>query len=231
MSPRAVALILPLALLAGCATTPRTTYHYDGQGDYYTGVTPGADVIVTSPGYSGWGHGGWGYGGYGYGSGYYGSPWSAGYGGGFGYGYGYSPWWGWGGAHHYVPQRPDYPRTARRDRPDRWDFPPRRDGDSGNAALGVKRSATSLPASAGYAPDRARADRMRAAPRSEPALGASRAQPALGSPRAVSPRPLVTPPPRPASAPMRAAPPPMRAPQPSFERSAPPPSRAASKRE
>ena len=91
MSARAAALIVPLALLAGCATAPRTTYHYDGRGDYYTGATPGTDVVIASPWHAGWGLGGWGPAGYGYGggyfgSGYYGSPWTGWYGGGFGYG-------------------------------------------------------------------------------------------------------------------------------------------------
>ena len=71
MSARAAALIVPLALLAGCATAPRTTYHYDGRGDYYTGATPGTDVVIASPWHAGWGLGGWGPAGYGYGGGYF----------------------------------------------------------------------------------------------------------------------------------------------------------------
>ena len=226
MSVRAAALVIPLALLAGCATTPRTTYHYDGQGDYYTGATPGADIVVTSPGYAGWGHpgyGGWGYGGYGLGGGYYGSPWSGWYGG--GYGYGYSPWWGWRGAHHHSPPKPQHPRISRRDRTDRWDSPPRRLGDADDAPPTALRGAPlSLPASAAYAPDRTRGARLLSPPPSQPAFGDS---------RAVAPRAMTTPsaPVRANPPPMRSAPPPMLAPQPSFERSAPPPSRASSKRE
>lgn len=229
MSARAAALIVPLALLAGCATAPRTTYHYDGRGDYYTGATPGTDVVIASPWHAGWGLGGWGPAGYGYGggyfgSGYYGSPWTGWYGGGFGYGYGYSPWWGWGGAHNHAPQPSRYPRTARGDRPDRWDFPPRRVDETGVAAGSARGAPLVLPASAGFAPDRSRGVRLPSAPRSAPTFERS---------REASPRQQAAPsaPVRSSPPPMRQAPPPMRAPQPSFERSSPPPSRVSSNRQ
>ena len=95
MSPK-ISLLLTALLLAGCATTPGTSYYYDGDGDYYYGDAS-ADVIVDSYGPSyGAGYGGWGYGhGYGAGFGYYGY---GGYGGFYPswyYGYPAYAWWLW----------------------------------------------------------------------------------------------------------------------------------------
>lgn len=205
MNVRAAILVAPLAVLAGCATAPRTTYHYDGTGDYYTGVTPGADVVVSAApgwgyGYPGWGYayGGWaGYGGYG-------SPWWHG-----GYAYGGWPWWN-GYPIHVLPPRQDPPRARlqRNGQPP----PPQRSADVGP---GDARRAGTLPSSA-YAPLRAPV-----APR---AVESIRPIPRIESQRAPTRMPSI--------APARVAPPPPPPPRaaPSFERAAPP-TRSASKRE
>ena len=205
MTIRAVMLALPLALLAGCATAPRTTYHYDGTGDYYTGVTPGADVVLSaSPswghGYPGWGYGGWAGGGFGYG---YGSPWWYG---GYGYGYGGWPWWNWRPIVVHPP-KPEGPRLSRNAQ--RRELPTQR----GDVDVAPKRT-DALPSSR-YAPQRAASvpratDAIKAAPRFETQRAPAR---------------------MPSAAPVRVAPPlaPPRA-APSFERAAPP-ARSASKRE
>lgn len=100
MSPK-ISLLLTALLLAGCATTPGTSYYYDGDGDYYYGDAS-ADVIVedSGPSFGASGHGGWGYGhGYAGGFGYYGA---GGYGGFYPswyYGYPAYAWWLWPNPH------------------------------------------------------------------------------------------------------------------------------------
>lgn len=189
MNVRAAILAVPLAALAGCATAPRTTYHYDGTGDYYSGVTPGADVVVsTAPGhgYPGWGYGYGGWAGAGFG---YGSSWWYG-----GHGYGGWPWWYW----HPIqvkPPRPTEPRV--RSRSARTDFaPPREAGDAASRRIGA------LPSSA-FAPERPPAARRGAEPAKPGAM------PRLQSQHAPARAPSFAPPPPPRSTPSfeRAAPP------------------------
>lgn len=211
MTIRAAILAVPLAVLAGCATAPRTTYHYDGSGDYYSGVTPGVDVVVSSaPGWNtgypwGYGYGAWVGAGVGYGS-----PWWPGaYG--YGYGYGDWPWWGWKPI-HVLPPRSPHPRP--RLQPNRGEHPPPGTGIAGQADPASRRIGA-LPSST-YAPLRAPV-----APRAlEPNRNAPRFEPQRAPVRT------------PAIAPARVAPPPPPPPRatPSFERAAPP-ARSASKHE
>ena len=99
----ATPLLLGVLLLAGCATTPGTSYYYDGDGDYYYG-DGSADLVIDAPRPSWGGYGsGWGYG-YGYGGGFgYGPGYGFGGYGGFHpswyYGYPVYPWWLWSDHH------------------------------------------------------------------------------------------------------------------------------------
>lgn len=105
---RPATLLLSALLLAGCATTPGTSYYYDGDGDYYY-ADSGADVVLDGSYYGGFGHGGWGYGagytggfGYGYGFGGYGGFHPAWY-----YGYPVHAWWLWPDTHDHGTDRMD----------------------------------------------------------------------------------------------------------------------------
>ncbi|WP_440224047.1 hypothetical protein ACQQ2N_02245 [Dokdonella sp. MW10] len=146
-------LIVAVLALAGCATTPSSTYYYDAPGDYYYGANS-PDVIVdhrgsvASPwwlgGFGGYGYGGYGYGGYGYGGygyGYAGYGWGGGYGyGGLGWPYGY----GYYGPWIYKPHAPSYPSLDTRER-------------AVQAYRGERarlQGPRERPASAGYAPPR-----------------------------------------------------------------------------
>lgn len=116
---RQVLIVLPLLLLAGCATTPRTTYHYDQGGDYYYGASA-PDVVVHTRPWAGHGYGGYAWGaGFGHGGMGYGySPWW------LGAGYGHGPYWGagsywpWGGYHgpgYWFPSQPGHGPRSRRE--------------------------------------------------------------------------------------------------------------------
>lgn len=100
--------LLAALLLAGCATTPGTSYYYDGDGDYYY-ADDTADVAFDGSYYGGSGYGGWGYGsgyasgfGYGYGFGGYGGFYPSWY-----YGYPVAAWWSWPDTHDHGADRMD----------------------------------------------------------------------------------------------------------------------------
>jgi len=151
---RQVLIVLPLLLLAGCATTPRTTYHYDTGGDYYYGASA-PDVIVHSRPWTGYGYGGyawgagWHHGGLGY------SPWWFG----AGYGYGYGSYWPWGGYHgpgYWSPWQPGHGPRSRREN----EVSERRAFAAGMAGAGrvigeYPRQSDKRSFSPGYAPVRA----------------------------------------------------------------------------